>query len=99
GIARPTPATCGHFRLFCVRNSLMAEIQAAMTAAVPFCELVGRWSNLVVTASPFSRTAAILEVVAPLSVPMKILSLMSARQVADSGDKGKNYSPFAVNPV
>jgi hypothetical protein len=30
----------------------------------------------VVTASPFSQTAAILEVVAPLSVPMKILLLM-----------------------
>jgi hypothetical protein len=31
---------------------------------------------LVLTASPFSRTAAIFEVVAPLSVPMKIFWLM-----------------------
>jgi hypothetical protein len=77
----------------------MAEIQVVMTASVPFCELVGRWSSLVVTASPFSRTAAILEVVAPLSVPMKIFPLMFACQVADNPGKGKNYSPFAANPV
>ena len=77
----------------------MAAIQPLMTASRPFCALVGRWKILVETASPFSRTAAILEVVAPLSVPMNIFSLMSARQVADSGGKGKNYSPFAANPV
>jgi hypothetical protein len=58
--------------------------------------LVGRWKIRVETASPFSQTAAILEVVAPLSVPMKIFLLMSARQVADSANKGKNYSRFTV---
>ena len=56
----------------------MAAIQPPMTASRPFCALVGRWNILVETASPFSRTAAILEVVAPLSVPMKIFSLMFA---------------------
>ena len=50
----------------------MPPIQPLMTAARPFCELVGRWSNLVETASPFCHTAALFEVVAPLSVPMKI---------------------------
>jgi hypothetical protein len=77
----------------------MAAIQPLMTASRPFCALVGRWKILVETASPFSWTAAILEVVAPLSVPIKIFPLMFARQIADSADKGKNYSPFAVNPV
>jgi hypothetical protein len=46
------------------------------------------------TASPFSQTAAILEVVAPLSVPRKIFSLMVAHQVADAGGKRKNYPRF-----
>ena len=65
-----------------------------MTASRPFCELVGRWRSLVETASPFSRTAAILEVVAPLSVPMKIFSLMSARQVADGGRQRQELFAF-----
>jgi hypothetical protein len=37
---------------------------------------VGRCKTLVLTASPLWRTAEILVVVAPLSVPMKIISLM-----------------------
>jgi hypothetical protein len=55
----------------------MAAIHPLTTASRPFCALVGRWKILVETASPFSQTAAILEVVAPLSVPMKIFRFMS----------------------
>jgi hypothetical protein len=44
--------------------------QPLTTASRPFCTLVGHWKILVDTASPFSRTAAILDVVAPLSIPM-----------------------------
>ena len=67
----------------------MAAIQPLTTASRPFCALVGRWKILVETASPFSQTAAILEVVAPLSVPMKIFSLISARQIADRAAKAR----------
>ena len=100
GIARPTPWTCGHCKLFCARNSPMPAIQPAMTASRPFCALVGRWRILVVTASPFSRTAANLEVVAPLSVPMKIFSLMiCAVKLRTAPAKARiiRLSPF--NPV
>jgi hypothetical protein len=54
----------------------MPAIQPLMTAARPFWELVERWSTLVLMASPFSQTAENLVVVAPLSVPIKIFSLM-----------------------
>jgi hypothetical protein len=52
-----------------------------------------------VTGSPFSRTAANCEVVAALSVPIKMFPLMVACQIAESAGKGKNYSPFTVFPV
>jgi hypothetical protein len=74
----------------------MAAIQPLMTASRPFCALVGRWKILVLTASPFSQTAAILEVVAPLSVPMKIFGSCSPVKLRTAAAKGKNYSPFAV---
>src|SRR5580693_4531247 len=92
-MARPTPCTCGHDKWFSVRNSVMEEIQLAMTASRPFAEFVERWSNLVVTASPFSHTAAVLHVVPPLSVPMKIfLELMNRQTLRRPTHKGKDYS-------
>jgi hypothetical protein len=48
---------------------------------------------LLLTASPFSLTAHVLEVVAPLSVPMKIISLISGGKLEDPGGKGKYYWP------
>jgi hypothetical protein len=38
---------------------------------------VGRWSSSLGKIDPSFRTAAIFEVVAPLSIPMKMGSLMS----------------------
>src|SRR6478735_11116060 len=66
----------------------MDSIQPAMTAADPFCALVGRCRSFVETGSWFSQTALILEVVAPLSVPMKmcLLELMVSAGFVPPGD-------------
>src|SRR5215469_1678973 len=94
-MARPTPCTCGHDKLFSARNSVMDEIQLAMTASRPLAEFVERWSNFVVTASPFSQTAAVLQVVPPLSVPMKIfLELISSQKLGTQAGKGKKFTIY-----
>jgi hypothetical protein len=56
-------------------------------------ELVGRWSSLVVIASPLPQTPAIFEVVAPQSVPIKIFrgGFMLAGKVGGNHPEGKNF--------
>src|SRR5262245_58675475 len=71
-MASPTLATWSHSRTFAARYSPMPAIQPATTAAVPCCELVGRWSNLVEMVVPSDQTPPIFDIVAPQSVPMKI---------------------------
>jgi hypothetical protein len=66
----PSPAPSD--RSFCSRNSPIAPIHARITPSVPPSDPVGRCSRSIVTAVPSPRTAAIFEVVAPPSMPMKI---------------------------
>src|SRR5262245_19280894 len=72
-----------------------------MTASGPFWALVGRCRSLVETVSPFSRTAPTLEVVAPLSVPMKMFwaACIRKRSSVDTGLARRRQTAFVTTAI
>jgi hypothetical protein len=59
--------------------------------------LVGRWRSFVETGSPFSQTAETLDVVAPLSVPIKIFRRELMVELLSCGRRRQRQELFAIH--